>query len=196
MVISLPGFQDAVHESQTTFRALLEAFAHPGRSCSIASSLTPPEGLSSACAAACLTLLDLETQVWLQPGLEIESWLRFHTGCRFTHDPYQANFAVIGEVSRSPDLQAFYPGTPEYPEKSTTLLIQVEGLVGGEVVGLAGPGILGEKTIAPQLPTRFWQQWINNHRIYPLGVDVFLFDHVQVIGLPRTTAIQRDGKTL
>ncbi|HEY9659857.1 MAG TPA: phosphonate C-P lyase system protein PhnH [Allocoleopsis sp.] len=190
MVISLPGFQDAVHEAQTTFRALLEALAHPGRSCSISAPLTPPDGITPACAAACLTLMDLETQVWLQPGLEIESWLRFHTGCRFTPDPYQANFAVICDVGRSPDLQDFNPGTPEYPEKSTTLLIQVEGLVGGEVVGLEGPGILGERTIAPQLPSQFWQQWVNNHHAYPLGVDVFLFDQTQVMGLPRTTAIQ------
>lgn len=191
MVTSLPGFQDAVHDAQTTFRALLEALAHPGRSCQIPLCTTPPEGMSPTCAAACLALLDLETQVWLQPGLEIEPWLRFHTGCRFTAEPQQANFAVIHEMSQAPDLQAFNPGAPEYPELSTTLLIQVERLVEGELVALQGPGILGERAIAPHLPFIFWQQWTINHRIYPLGVDVFLFDQTQVIGLPRTTAITR-----
>lgn len=191
MVPSLPGFQDAVHEAQTTFRALLEALAHPGRACPIASPMMSPKELFSTCAAACLTLLDLETQVWLQPGLEIESWLRFHTGCRVTRDPQQANFAVIWDVTRSPDLQAFNPGTAEYPEASTTLLIQVEHLMDGEAVVLQGPGILGERTIAPQLPKLFWPQWIKNHRAYPLGVDVFLFDPTHVMGLPRTAAIQR-----
>ena len=190
MTIALPGFQDAVHEAQTTFRTLLEALAYPGRSCTIPSSISPPGRLSPACAAACLTLLDLETQVWLQPRLEIETWLRFHTGCRFITDPQQANFAVIWDGARSPDLQAFYPGTAEYPEASTTLLIQIESLVEGEAVVLQGPGILGERTIAPQLPEQFWQQWINNHRAYPLGVDVFLFDQTHVIGLPRSTNIK------
>jgi alpha-D-ribose 1-methylphosphonate 5-triphosphate synthase subunit PhnH len=191
MVISLPGFQDAVHEAQITFRTLLEALAQPGRACTIPTSLTPPKGMSSACAAACLTLLDLETQVWLQAGLEMESWLRFHTGCRFTTDPLQANFAVIWDVGELPNLQAFHPGTAEYPEASTTLLIQVERLVEGEAVVLQGSGILGERAIAPQLPAHFWQQWISNHQTYPLGVDVFLFDQTQVMGLPRTTQIQR-----
>ncbi|MBD3884644.1 phosphonate C-P lyase system protein PhnH [Phormidium tenue FACHB-886] len=191
MVTSLPGFQDVVHEAQATFRTLLEALAHPGRSCTITSSITPPGKMSPACAAACLTLLDLETQVWLQPGLEIEPWLRFHTGCRFTTDPQQANFAVIWDVARSLNLQAFNPGTAEYPELSTTLLIQVEDGVEGEAVVLQGPGILGKRTIAPQLPGQFWQQWLSNHQAYPLGVDVFLFGQTHVMGLPRTTAIQR-----
>jgi len=191
MAISLPGFQDIVHEAQTTFRTLLEALAHPGRACTIPISITPPEGMSPACAAACLTLLDLEAQVWLQPGLEMEPWLRFHTGCRFTIDPQQAMFAVIWDVNGLPNLQAFNSGTAEYPEASTTLLIQVESLIDGEPVVLQGPGILGECEIAPQLPPHFWQQWISNHQAYPLGVDVFLFDHTQVMGLPRTTQIQR-----
>lgn len=195
MVTTLPGFQDAVHDAQATFRALLEALAHPGRSCPIPSRITPPRGLFPACAAACLTLLDLETQVWLQSGLEIESWLRFHTGCQFTTNPQQANFAVIWDVSRSPDLQAFNLGTAEYPELSTTLLIQVEHLVNGKAVVLQGPGILGERTISPQLPTQFWQQWISNHQAYPLGVDVFLFDQSQVIGLPRTTKLTENWKS-
>ena len=191
MVLSLPGFQDAVHETQMTFRTLLEALAHPGCSCTIPTSITPPKGMFAACAAACLTLLDLETQVWLQPGLEIESWLRFHTGCRFATDLQQANFAVIWDVARSPNLQAFHPGTPEYPEASTTLLIQVGRVVDGEAVVLQGPGILGERAIAPQLPAQFWQQWTSNHRAYPLGVDVFLFDQTHVIGLPRSIDIKQ-----
>ncbi|HEY9621315.1 MAG TPA: phosphonate C-P lyase system protein PhnH [Crinalium sp.] len=190
MITLLPGFQNAVHDAQTTFRALLEALAHPGRSCPIPLTTTPPPGITSAFAAACLTLLDLETQVWLQPGSDIESWLRFHTGCRFTNEPQQANFAVIWEADRLPSLQAFNSGTAEYPESSTTLLIQVERLVGGETVVLQGPGILGERAIAPRLPTQFWQQWSSNHHTYPLGVDVFLFDQTHVMGLPRTIAIQ------
>lgn len=189
MVSLLPGFQDPVYDAQVTFRTLLEALAHPGRSWAIPPSLSTPQRLSSPCAAACLAILDLETQVWLQPGLEIEAWLRFHTGCRLTHDPQQANFAVIWDGARSPDLQAFNPGTPEYPEHSTTLFIQVESLVGGQTVVLQGPGILGERAIAPQVPVTFWQQWITNHNAYPLGADVFLLDQTHVMGLPRSTAI-------
>lgn len=191
MIAVSAGFQNPVHQAQATFRALLEALAHPGCGYSLPSSLAPPGRLSPASAAACLTLLDLETQVWLQPDSEIESWLRFHTGCRLTRHPQQADFAVIWHGARSPDLQAFNPGTAESPEGSTTLLIQVESLMDGEGVVLQAPGILGKRAIAPRLPAHFWQQWSHNHQAYPQGVDVFLFDQTQVMGLPRTVAINR-----
>lgn len=190
IITSLPGFQEAVHDAQITFRALLEALAHPGRPYTIPVTMTPPKGMTPACAAACLTLLDLETQVWLQPGLEIEPWLRFHTGCSFTAHPQQADFAVIWQVTESLELETFNLGSAEYPESSTTLLLQVE-MANGEPVVLQGPGVLGERMIAPQLPAQFWQQWLMNHRLYPLGVDVFLLGQTDVIGLPRTIKVQR-----
>lgn len=194
MIPPLPGFQDAVHDAQTTFRALLEALAHPGYLYPILPSpLTPPTGLTPACAAACLALLDLDTRVWLQPGLDVEPWLRFHTGCRFTPHPQQADFAVIWDIHRSPDLQTFNSGSAEYPEASTTLLIQVKSWVDGAPVVLQGPGILGEKAIAPQLPVQFWQQWVTNHQAYPLGVDVFLLGATDVMGLPRTTRLKHEA---
>jgi len=188
MITTLPGFQNSVHDAQQTFRGLLDALARPGRVDALPVNLTPPVGLTPACAAACLTLLDLETQVWLQPGLEAEvkNWLAFHTGCRFVRSPQKATFALVMDGGQMPDLQTFAWGSAEYPEASTTLLIQVPSLTGGTTVRLQGPGVLGERAIAPQLPTTFWEQWAANHRAYPLGVDVFLFSQRDVMGLPRT----------
>ena len=134
MIVELSGFQDLTHDSQTTFRTLLNALSRPGIVDKIDVKLTPPSGakysLNVACAAACLTLFDLETQVWLQPelGEEIRNWLLFHTGCRFTSDKKQADFAVIGDINNMPDLSQFKQGTPVYPEDSTILLIMLEGV--------------------------------------------------------------------
>ena len=209
MMIQLPGFRDPVHHAQQTFRALLDGLARPGRVQTLTLDLEPPPGLSRACAAACLTLLDLETQVWLQPDWDdsVRSWLLFHTGCRFTSEPKTANFAVLradGEANQPdrlnqsdlPDLTAFNPGNPEYPEASTTLLMQVADLYTGHPVTLQGPGILDECAIAPRLSAKFWQFWQNNHGLYPLGVDIFLFADDQIMGLPRSTAArsQVDGQ--
>jgi len=190
---ALPGFADPVHDAQQTFRTLLDALAHPGQMGIVSSGLTPPPGLTPACAAACLTLLDLDTQVWLQPGLDgaVKAWLAFHAGCCFTPRPQQADFALIASLEDGPALSAFRWGTAEYPEASTTLLIQTSGLTGGEAVMVQGPGILGERAIAPQLPPTFWEQWAANHRAYPLGVDVFLFGQHDVLGLPRTAQVMR-----
>jgi alpha-D-ribose 1-methylphosphonate 5-triphosphate synthase subunit PhnH len=188
LTIPTPGFGDRVHDAQQTFRTLLDALAQPGQVRTLTAAITPPQGLTPACAAACLTLLDLETQVWLQPGLHesVTSWLLFHTGCRLTPYPQASNFAVIWDLTRLPDLDAFNWGTAECPETSTTVLIQTEQLSQGIPIVLKGPGILQECAIAPQLPEQFWRQWQRNCQSYPLGIDVFLFAQHRVMGLPRT----------
>lgn len=193
MIVELPGFQDLIHDSQSTFKTLLNALSRPGMVREITTQLTPPSGLNVACAAACLTLLDLETQVWLQPGLdeEIQDWLLFHTGCRFTEDTKQADFAVIWDIENMPSLSQFKNGTPVYPEDSATLLITVGekgfSLSLDRLPTLTGAGIDEQITMPIALPNPFWQQWKKNHESYPLGVDIYFFSKNKVVGLPRTS---------
>ena len=61
MIVELPGFEDLIHNSQSTFKVLLNALSRPGTIKQITTQLTPPSGFNIACAAACLTLFDLET---------------------------------------------------------------------------------------------------------------------------------------
>lgn len=187
MLTQLPGFQDPIHDAQQTFRALLEALSRPGLSQTTA-VLTPPERLAPSCAAAALTLLDLETAVWLQSSLPsaVRDWLLFHTGCRFTEDLPAADFAVIDQSAQMPELAAFNWGSPEYPEASTSLLLQCEALTGGPAVSLQGPGIVDAIAVDPVLPLSFWQQWQAMTANYPLGLDAWCCAERQVIGLPRT----------
>ena len=192
MIVELPGFSDLVHDSQSTFKALLNALSHPGTVNKITAKLTPPSGLNVACAAACLTLFDLETQIWLQPGLDekIENWLLFHTGCRFTKDTKQADFVIIWDIDNMPDLSKFKQGTPVYPEDSTTLLITVGGIrespPSNNLPIIKGAGINRQISMPINLPDSFWQQWQKNHDSYPLGVDIYFFSEDKVVGLPRT----------
>ncbi|MGK7899131.1 MAG: phosphonate C-P lyase system protein PhnH, partial [Xenococcus sp. (in: cyanobacteria)] len=111
MITSFPGFSDLVHDSQNTFRTLLDALSRPGTINEITAKLTPPSGVNLGCAATCLTLFDLETQIWLQPGLneKVKNWLLFHTGCRFTKDTKQANFGLIWDLNNMPNLSQFNP---------------------------------------------------------------------------------------
>jgi len=187
-ITQLPGFSHPVHDVQVTFRALMDALARPGKRQSISPDLALPEGINLSCAAACLTLLDLETQVWLQANTRetIKNWLVFHTGCRLTTDLSQAEFALILDSSKLSELSCFYPGTDEEPQTSTTLFLQINSLTGGQPVKLTGPGILGEIHISPILPSNFWNEWRKNHQTYPLGVDILLMAETEVIGLPRT----------
>ncbi|MCC0177093.1 phosphonate C-P lyase system protein PhnH [Waterburya agarophytonicola K14] len=195
MIVELPGFEDLIHDSQSTFKVLLYALSRPGTINQITAQLTPPRGLNIACAATCLTLFDLETKVWLQPGLgeEIKSWLLFHTGCSFTEDTQQTDFAVIWDIDNMPGFSQFKQGTPIYPEDSTTLLIMIGGQVfsplSDKFPTLSGAGINGQITMPINLPDSFWQQWQKKYDSYPLGVDVYFLFYNGVIGLPRTSKI-------
>lgn len=186
MEIATPGFADKVSDAQQTFRAVLNAMAHPGQIQTVDANLQPPDGFSQAMAAVCLTLLDLDVQVWLQPEIShaCRDWLVFHTGCRLSEDPGQADFAVV--CDRQLDLTAFNPGTPEYPEASTTILLQLESLLRGEQVAFQGPGIQTEIPVTLPVSSQFWQQWQQNHQRYPLGTDVFCLAGNQILGLPRS----------
>ncbi|MEL6471015.1 MAG: phosphonate C-P lyase system protein PhnH [Cyanobacteria bacterium J06623_4] len=183
----LPGFTDLTHDSQKAFRALLMALSSPGEIGEIAVDIVQPEGLTASCAVACLTLIDFETTVWLQPAMPsaVKDWLRFHTGCVFTEVPGQADFAIVSEQENF-CLDQFSWGSAEMPSLSATLLIQVESLQGGPAVVLQGPGILSSREISPAVGASFWRQWQENHGAYPRGVDCFLFAGRQVVGLPRS----------
>ena len=192
MITTIPGFKNLVHDSQSTFRVLLNALSRPGTINKITAQLTPPSRLNLACAAACLTLLDLETLLWLQPGLdeEVKNWLLFHTGCRFTYNSQQADFAIIWNINNMPNLSQFKQGTPVYPEDSTTLLIDIgahDVKANNCSLLLKGAGIDKEITMPIDLPDSFWQQWQQNHNSYPLGIDIYFFTENKVIGLPRTS---------
>ncbi|MDJ0520269.1 MAG: phosphonate C-P lyase system protein PhnH [Trichodesmium sp. MO_231.B1] len=194
MITKLPGFSNIVYDSQTTFRTLLNALSYPGKQQQININLAPPSDLNIGCAAACLTMLDLETKVWLSSDFEqdVKAWLLFHTGCSFTDNSQDADFAIIKHINAIPKFSNFYHGTAEEPEKSTTLFVQGLDLELGEKVILTGPGILGETTISISgLPEFFYSEWETNVKSYPLGIDIFFFVKNTVIGLPRTTKISK-----
>lgn len=188
-----PGFSDPVFQSQAAFRALLTALSEPGLIQQVAPGFAAPEGLEPATAIALLTLADYETPIWLPPAQRdgpAGAWLRFHCGAALVEEPAEASFAVIDGAADAPLLAAFNPGTDQFPDRSTTVLVQCAGLSGGDAVTLSGPGIAGQRDIAPSgLRPGFWAELAANAELYPLGVDLILSQGEAVIGLPRSTQI-------
>ena len=191
------GFADPIRESQTAFRAIMEAFARPGTRADFGAILKPPSGLGTATATVALALFDFETQVWLDPvlrGTDAEAWIRFHCGCPLTTDPVQAAFAIVTDAAAAPSLGAFNLGDARYPDRSTTVILQVASLEGGEPATLTGPGIKDQVVIAPKgLPSGFWGQMQDNNAKYQFGVDVLIVSGPALVAVPRSSHIQIQG---
>ena len=80
-----PGLADPPHDSQRLFRAVLDAFSHPGRSSTLPEAPTGVGPLSHAATAFVLTLVDRDTPLWLAPAFDVAAvhdFVRFHTGAQ------------------------------------------------------------------------------------------------------------------
>lgn len=192
-----PAFHDPTRESQAVFRKVMDAVARPGTLQDLAFAPDAPPGLDRAAGAVALTLFDFETPVWLDPALRgaaAEGWMRFHCGCPLTDDPAQAAFALITDALAAPELVAFNPGDAKYPDRSTTLIVQLPALDGGPRVTLTGPGIKDEASLAlAGLPAGFWDQVQANHAKFQFGVDLIFVAGDRLTALPRSTRVTIQG---
>lgn len=178
------GFADASLDSARAFRAAMRAMARPGDIETLV-GVTPPAPLSVAAGGLLLTLCDADTGVYLAgayDNADLRGWLAFHTGAPIV-DAAQADFAVGGWDDLMP-LDQYRIGTPEYPDRSATLIVEMPALAANGST-LRGPGIKDTATLA--LPDA--QAMAGNALLYPLGVDFFLTHDTQVAALPRSTQI-------
>ena len=175
------AFEDPVHQSQTVFRQLLDAMAHPGRIVEL--SVTP------ALEAVALALFDADVSVWTPDDEPRRGWLRERCGCRLSEEMREASFALLPAGAPVPPLDRFACGTPAEPESSATVIVGVRALRGGTRVTLRGPGIDGEVVVSPAVPPSFWKSWRENARRSPLGVDALLVSDTAVLALPRTAQV-------
>lgn len=188
------GFPDAVTHAQTVFRSVMDAMARPGSIGVVDVPVAPPAPLGIAAGALLLTLCDHDTPIWVTPALTksaLPGWIGFHTGASLTPAKTDAKFAFVEAGAPFPSLAQFALGTQEYPDRSTTLVVEVASLEGGQPLQLTGPGIRDTAPIAPKgLPETFLRQWADNRALFPRGVDLVLTAGRRFIALPRTTKIR------
>jgi alpha-D-ribose 1-methylphosphonate 5-triphosphate synthase subunit PhnH len=189
------GFADPVTQSQAVFKAAMWALAEPAKALPAPVRLDAPRPLGPVAAALLLALADFETGIWLDPQLaaapDVSTYLRFHTGARITDDPAAAQFAAIADPAAMPSFPTFAQGTSEYPDRSTTLILQVESLASGVPLVLEGPGIQGVRSIAPApLPADFAARLTANRARFPQGIDLLLVTETEIAGLPRSLRVR------
>jgi alpha-D-ribose 1-methylphosphonate 5-triphosphate synthase subunit PhnH len=194
-----PGFSDPVLASQAVFRTVMEAMARPGTIAKIDVAITPPAPLGIAAAALALTLLDFETPFWLDATLaaapDIDGWLKFHTGAPRTADPASAAFAFVAKPASLPGFDTFDLGSIEYPDRSTTLVLEVETLDDGSAFHLSGPGIEETRNFAAApLPADFADRMTANRALFPRGVDIVLTCGRRLAALPRSVQLTRSNR--
>lgn len=190
-----PGFGSPDLDSQTVFRACLDAMSSPGRVMLLDGALleAPPGGVCPAAASVLLALLDQDTTLWLGDSMrtgDIGAYLRFHTGCAIATSAGAADF-VLCAAQDAGDLSCFRQGTDAFPDRSATIVMQCERLSNDRGWRLTGPGIrehamLHAGGVAPDFP----QQWAHNRKRFPCGVDLFLASGLSMAALPRTTRLE------
>ena len=192
------GFADPILGAQSVFRAAVDAMAKPGHAVAIAAPLAPPAPLAPVAAAVACTLFDADTAFWLDQPLaenaQVPQWLKFQTGARLADTIETADFALVANPRGMPTLERFAQGTHEYPDRSATLILQIDALIGGAAMTFAGPGIRSEVTFAPQgLPQSFLQQWRANAERFPRGVDLVFAAPDAIACLPRSAKLVNSG---
>ena len=179
------GFANPPADAANAFRGLMEAMARPGTIRRIAGA-TPPAPLSAAAGTVLLTLCDSDTPVHLAGGADCDdmrSWLAFHTGAPLC-GPQHCQFAV-GTWEALLPLSDYPIGTPDYPDRSATLIVEVPALEANGAT-LRGPGIKDEARLS--LPETAAFQ--HNAARFPLGLDFVFTCGDRVAALPRSSQVR------
>jgi alpha-D-ribose 1-methylphosphonate 5-triphosphate synthase subunit PhnH len=125
---------------------------------------------------------------------EVTKWLKFHTGAPVIADSSICSFALIGDARALPALDRFAFGSSEYPDRSTTLILQVESLTQGSMLELRGPGIDGVAMLQATIqPTDLFERLAINAALFPRGIDVVLVHDDAIVAIPRTTRLVAKG---
>jgi alpha-D-ribose 1-methylphosphonate 5-triphosphate synthase subunit PhnH len=202
------AFKDAVHDSQQCFRLLLKAMSEPGEIVALDRS----KGFGSMHKAATQTLLSLSdnaTPIWLSESYlkdaAIHENIRFHCGSPVTERQNSASFAVIAEQDLADfdwNKATFSLGCEEYPDQSTTVIVELSSLTNGSVANnskdgitltLSGPGIESQSMLNIGTVSQEFQHFLQGrqeHFAFPLGIDLILVCDEIITCLPRTTLVE------
>ena len=192
------GFADKVLSAQTTFRSVMDAMARPATMRRVTASVGRPSSLMRGTAAIALTLFDHDTPIWLDRRMgatpDIAKWLKFHCGAPVITDCSVSSFALAGHGNELPAFDRFSLGSNEYPDRSTTLILQVESLAEGRVYELCGSGIDGTAILQAVIePEDLFERLAINAALFPRGLDVVLVHDDAVVAIPRTTRLVAMG---
>jgi alpha-D-ribose 1-methylphosphonate 5-triphosphate synthase subunit PhnH len=176
------------------FRAVLASFSTPATPVTVMAASDAPAPLLPTAATVLLTLADFQTPIWLSPNLNVDAvrkYLRFHTGAPLTTVAMDAAFAVLTAEETKDGLPIFNLGSHEYPDRSTTLIIQVADFSHGPLVAVSGPGLeLPPRLTVAGASEILWRSIHNNNSLFPIGNDFMFASPTEITALPRSSHIE------
>lgn len=190
------GFASPALDAARAFREILQAMARPGTPRRLPALTAAAEPLSAAATTTLLTMADGDAPVWIAPGASspaVDRLLRFYVGAAPVESAERAAFAC-GRFAAL-EFQRFPIGTPEYPDRSTTLVVEVDSFdaaaEGAVPLRLSGPGVDGETTLSVSGLGDSFLGWARaNHARFPLGLDLLLTCGDEIAGLPRSARVE------
>ncbi len=175
------------------FRSILGCFAKPAVPANIATPTDTPLPMLPSTACLALTLFDYQTPVWLSAALNtdpVRKFIRFHTGAPVTANAHEAAFAIMIMEEANADWPDFNLGTHEYPDRSTSVIVQVPSFAGAPAIKVSGPGL--KEPVSFQIEAAhadFWKRVQDNACLFPIGVDFIFSGPQQLAALPRSSRI-------
>jgi alpha-D-ribose 1-methylphosphonate 5-triphosphate synthase subunit PhnH len=181
--------------AQRTFNGLMRAMAEPGLIEKLVIPPGVPEALPGGLAAVAVTLADFETPLWLDEQLgsadEVTRYLRFATGTPIVGDPARAAFALVTRASAMPPFTWFSAGSDAYPDRSVTIVTEVQTWAAMQRFELTGPGIATARSFAAgPLPGDFENRMAHNGALFPRGIDLIMTSGDEVMALPRSARLR------
>ncbi|MDE2384058.1 MAG: phosphonate C-P lyase system protein PhnH [Alphaproteobacteria bacterium] len=189
-VLHQAGAMAAAH----LFRNILGAMSRPGRRVALAHVPAGEDSLLPASLAVITTLCDYQTPVFLGPALASAGALRrirFDTGAPVAEQPEDAAFALVQASEVGALLGQFAFGSHEYPDRSTTLLVQLPDEGHGSTVEFSGPGVGAPVAVSlAGLGADFWAARAQINLGYPLGLDFIFVQEDGILACPRSTSVR------
>ncbi len=180
-------------ESTLVFRALLTAFAFPGRVSQL------PRELVARMPALCLPMLaltDIETTMCAPDQPELQAEIATITGAR-TVASREAQFVMHDAMPTDETTLNLHRGTTYQPELGCRLVLAwtvttVPASPDSTQLRLSGPGVVSGTTLTVNSASAaFWAARSVANSRPPMGIDCWLVSATgEVVGLPRTTHIE------
>ncbi|WP_042477247.1 phosphonate C-P lyase system protein PhnH [Bacillus ndiopicus] len=184
---------ETVHYTQRAFRTLLNCFARPGTAGKLENNYTV-NGLYAETATICMSLLDGEVSFQTaNKHREINQSVHAITGCQIK-SLEQADFIIIPHGTEQQQLlkaiELAKVGDLIDPQKSATIIIELDEIAPTITAQLTGPGIKTVEHIELAVGKELLALRTSKNKEFPLGIDcIFIERSGRVIALPRTTSM-------